>query len=492
MRGKAKLGLLRAGYMVCAAALAGLPCHGLSLHASKPTMQALMVSDIHFEPFWDPEKTAQLAVAPASEWKDILSAPDSADREQKFAALGQTCKERGEDTSYPLFASSLEAMRKDAAGVRFITLSGDLISHGFSCKYQALFPKSSAEDYRTFVEKTIEFVMSSLRETFPHAPVYAALGNNDSDCGDYRLDADSQFLDDVGRILTADIPEPERTNLPELERKTAAHEFADGGYYSAALPIHHARILVLDDLFMARKYATCADKPDPQAAAAQILWLEKQLKSARKDKEKIWVMAHIPPGVDPYSTITKAKNICDGKAPQMFLSSESMGDAIARYGDVIPLAIFAHTHMDEMRLLEPDAKDDGHGPVAAKLVPSISPVDGNNPSFTVAEVDAETGVLIDYRVIAASNKTGVNTKWAEEYDYAKAYQEPSFAAGSVENLFAEFKADPSAQTEASQNYLKDYFVGDAARELKLFWPQYVCALDNRTESSYRACYCASK
>jgi sphingomyelin phosphodiesterase acid-like 3 len=339
--------------------------------------------------------------------------------------------------------------------------------------------------------------VSELRATFPHAPVYAALGNNDSDCGDYQLDADSEFLEDVGKILTADLPEPERTNLPELERKQAARDFAAGGYYSAALPMHHARILVLDDLFMARKYATCANKPDPAAAAAQIAWLEKQLNHARKDKEKIWVMAHIPPGVDPYSTITKAKNLCDGKSPQMFLSSESMADAIAGYGDVIPLAIFAHTHMDEMRLLEPDAKDPGskanvYGPVAVKMVPSISPIDGNNPSFTVAEVDAETGVLIDYRVIAASNQTGVGTAWAEEYDYAKAYQEPSFAAGSVENLFADFKADPTAQTAVSQSYLKDYFVGDAARELKLFWPQYVCALDNRTESSYRTCYCAGK
>ena len=508
MRGKAGLWRLRVGLSMaacmaaCLTSFGAMPCYGLPLHAGKPTMQALMVSDIHFEPFWDPDKTAQLAAAPASDWKAILATPDSADREQKFAALEKTCNARGVDSSYTLLASSLQAMHTDAADIRFITLSGDLIAHSFSCKYTTLFPKSSPADYRTFVEKTIEFVMSSLRETFPHVPVYAALGNNDSDCGDYQLDADSQFLDDVGKILTADIPEPERTNLPELERKKAAHDFADGGYYSASLPMHHARILVLDDLFMARKYATCANKPDPAAAAAQIAWLEKELSHARKDKGKIWVMAHIPPGVDPYSTITKAKNICDGKSPQMFLASESMANAIADYGDVIPLAIFAHTHMDEMRLLEPDKKDDApkadapradlHGPVAVKMVPSISPIDGNNPSFTVAEVDAETGVLIDYRVIAASNQTGVGTTWAEEYDYAKAYQEPSFAAGSVENLFAEFKADPSAQTEVSQNYLKDYFVGDAARELKLFWPQYVCALDNRTESSYRACYCAGK
>ena len=319
-------------------------------------------------------------------------------------------------------------------------------------------------------------------------PVYAGLGNNDSDCGDYQLDSDGQFLSDMGGFFTADLPQPQLKNLPELERKKAAKDFGAGAYYSAALPLHHVRILVLDDLFMARKYATCASKPDPAAAAAQIAWMQKELERARRAKEKVWVMAHIPPGVDPYSTITKAKNICGGGSAQMFLGSEAMADAMAGYGDVIPLAIFAHTHMDEMRLLEP-GKDD-HGPVAAKLVPSISPIDGNNPAFTVATVDVETGVLVDYHVIAATDKAG--TLWAEEYDYAKTYRKSSFTSGLLESLIEGFKSDSSAQNATSQSYLKNYFVGDASNELKLFWPQYVCALDNRTDSSYRACSCEGK
>ena len=35
----------------------------------------------------------------------------------------------------------------------------------------------------------------------------------------------------------------------------------------------------------------------------------------------------------------------------MFLSSEALAETMARFGDVIRLAIFAHTHMDEVRLL---------------------------------------------------------------------------------------------------------------------------------------------
>jgi sphingomyelin phosphodiesterase acid-like 3 len=487
MRGKTKIGagwILAILCSVFAACCAAQTAHAGASTAPVLTAPALMVSDIHFEPFWDPAKAAQLAAAPAEGWKAILAAPDSAGREQRFNDLQQSCHARGADTSDPLLLSSLKAMRADAAGIRFVTVSGDLISHSFSCKYKTLFPQAAVTDYRTFVEKTIEYVVGSLRKSFPGVPVYAALGNNDSDCGDYELDARSEFLRETGKIIAAD--------LGVQERKQALETFAESGYYSASLPapIQHTRLLVLNDIFMARQYGTCANKPDRTAAAAQIAWLQQQLERARSNNEHVWVMSHIPPGVDPYSTLTKGRNLCAGEAPQMFLSSEELTDVLAKFGDVIQLAIFAHTHMDEMRLLEPDKKATGHGPVAVKLVSSISPIDGNNPSFTVAAVDASSGVLKDYRVFAASNQTGVDTQWTEEYDYAQAYHEPSFSSSSVANLVGEFSADPSAQSEASENYLRHYFVSDVSRQLKPFWPLYVCALAHYTEDAYRSCVCA--
>ncbi len=491
MRGKRKISAVCAlVLLVAGAAVGGAQGHRTdqdpTTRASGAAFPVLMVSDVHFEPFWDPGKAAQLAAAPVAGWKAILAAPDSADRAQRFADLQQTCRARGVDTSYPLLVSSLNAMRTDAAGIRFITVSGDLIAHAFTCKYKTVFAQATEAEYRSFVEKTIEFVVGALRADFPGVPVYAALGNNDSDCGDYQLDAQSEFLEQTGKIVAAD--------LPATEQKEAEATFAAGGYYSAALPapLRPARLLVLDDLFMSRRYATCSNKPDPQAAAAQIAWLKQQLERARADKEKIWVVGHIPPGVDPYSTLTKGKNICAGAAPQMFLDSEALTDTLAEFGDVIQLAIFAHTHMDEMRLLEPSKDDEDHGRVAVKMVSSISPVDGNNPSFTVGVVDPASGVLADYRVFAASNQTGVDTKWTEAYDYAQAYQEPSFSASSVAKLVEEFKADPGAQSQASENYLEHYFVGNASREIKPFWPQYVCALGNYAEDAYRGCVCAKR
>ncbi len=479
LRGHVWIGCL---YVVASAVAQNASTRGADADGAVTT---LLVSDIHFEPFWDPGKAARLAAAPAAEWKEILTAPASADRDARFAQLQQTCHVRGADTSSVLFESSLRAMRAHAAGAKFILVSGDLMAHSFSCKFTALFPKAWPGDYRAFAEKTVDYVIRELRGAFPGVPVYAALGNNDSDCGDYQIDASSEFLAATGKVLT--------TDLNATERSVAQEDFAAGGYYSVTLPapMRHTRLLVLNDLFMSRRYETCGGKADPAPGAAQIAWLEEQLNEARSRKEKVWVMAHIPPGVDPHATAAKGPDLCNGGKPQMFLASEALPEALAAYGDVIQQAIFAHTHMDEVRLLEPKNAGAAEKSVAVKMVASISPIDGNNPSFTVAKVDPATATLVDYRVIAASNQTGIDATWTEEYDFARAYKEPAFTAATVGNLIAGFEADPHAQTSASQSYIRNYGTGMRASQLQLFWPQYVCALKNDEAAAFQACVCGA-
>ena len=461
--------------LVLIAAFAGL------LHAAPApqTVTALMVSDVHFEPFADPAKVPQLAAAPVAEWPKILAAPNSPDAQTRFAAIESGCKTRGEDTTYTLFQSSLAAMRTQAPHTHFITISGDLIAHAFPCKWAAAMPNAKPNQYGEFVVKTLDYVLDQFRSTFPAARVYAALGNNDSDCGDYKLDTGSPFLAAAGEAFTR--------GLPAEEHHDAAESFAGNGSFSVAFPapFHHTRLLILDDLYMSKKYTTCSGKSDSAAAEQQLTWLKGELDKARTNHEKIWIMGHIPPGIDPYATISKLRNVCGGKDPDMFLSSSDLADTIASYSDVVRLAIFAHTHMDEMRLVEGSGKS-----VALKMVPSISPVDGNNPAFTIASIDAETSELRNYRVIAASNKTGVDTKWTEEYDFARTYHEPAYTAATVGKILAKFQTDANAESAESQSYLKNYFVGEnQSRLLQPFWPQYTCAIGNLSVDSYRQCRC---
>jgi sphingomyelin phosphodiesterase acid-like 3 len=446
-------------------------------------VRALFLSDIHFEPFHDPGKAQQLVAAPVSQWKTILASPASYDAPARFASLQQICHARGEDASFPLYESSLQAIKTAVPDAKFITVSGDLISHSFNCKYKILFPQSTHAEYKAFVEKTIEFVLAQLRAALPAAPVYAAFGNNDADCGDYTLNPNSDFLTQTGTSISA--------SFPAALQKETEHTFSAGGYYSAPLPapLEHTRLLVLDNVFMSKNYAMCSGKPDPSGANAQIAWLKQQLAEARERKEKVWVMGHIPPGVDPYSTARRFRNVCSGAEPEMFLSSDDLANTLAEFGDVIQLALFGHTHMDEMRYLKPAEGAASSRGVAIKLIPSISPVNGNTPSFTVAAIDAPSATLADYQVFAASNLTGVNASWKEEYDYAHAYREPDFSAQSLATLVKGFAADSTASTPASDAYLRDYYVRDRSLELRPFWPEYVCAMADYSIESYKSCRC---
>lgn len=483
--------LLRRVAIACAVLTLGLlPCAPASGQArrsaaAQSTVPALMLSDIHFDPFHDPAKTRRLASAPVEEWNRILEEPPSADQAAAFTALQERCAARGVDTPFALLQSSLEAEHKAAPLAKFITVSGDLVAHNFTCRYVAVFSRNTPSDYAAFVEKTIDYVIGELRRTFPGVPVYVALGNNDSGCGDNRLDGGSGFLTAVGRSVVAALPE-------SADREKVLATFTASGSYSVemAAPMRNTRLIVLDDLFMQTQYTTCGGKQDRSVAEEQIGWLRQQLAEARLHKQRVWVMGHIPPGVDVYSTFAKMRNVCGGDAPAMFLASDALTDVLREYADVVRLGIFAHTHMDELRLLEPE--EGAKGPaVAIKMVSSISPVNGNEPSFTVVRVDAASATLKDYTVFVASNQTGIEATWSKEYDYSQAYHRAAFSAPELEKLMTEFKADPDAKKEESREFIRYFVPGDTSSLIKPLWPQYVCALGHATAKGFAGCVCSS-
>jgi sphingomyelin phosphodiesterase acid-like 3 len=453
--------------------------------APNATIPALFISDIHFDPFHDPGRVHQLVAAPVSQWSSILSRPPSPNQQQAFTALQQTCHARGVDTPDPLLRSSLRAMRARQPDAKFMLVSGDLIAHAFTCRYTTLFPHATSADYKVFVEKTIRYVVGQLRAAFPQIPIYVALGNNDSACGDYRLDPGNNFLADTAQIVA--------TGLPASDRAAAIQDFSQTGSYSLTMapPMQNTRLIVLDDLFLSKNYRPCEGQRDAAPADAEIAWLRDQLQQARRSGQRVWIMGHIPTGIDPYATARRMGAMCGHVRPVMFLSSTKLADLLIEYADIIHLGIFAHTHMDEIRLLQPQSTNpNSDAPaVVIKMISSISPVDGNDPSFTIARIDPSSAMLQDYKVISASNHTGVATQWSVEYDYAQTFHQQQFSPAAMRTLVSGFVADPGADNPASQAYIRHYYIGDRSPELKPFWPQYVCALANFDVDSYAACVC---
>ncbi|MDE3105863.1 MAG: metallophosphoesterase [Acidobacteriota bacterium] len=448
-----------------------------------PLEQALLLSDIHFDPLHDPARAERLFTAPESAWQSILAEPAGPDAAAAFAKLQKSCGAKGVDTPEALLDSSLAALREHAPSARFALVSGDLVVHKLDCRFKTLLPGKSDAEYAAFVAKTVRYVALRLHAALPGVPVYLALGNNDSGCGDYELDTDDPFLAATRAAVLDDL-------APPAEHAAALASYAHAGDYSVRMQggMRKTRLLVLDDLLQSKKYTGCGNRPASQAAAAQIAWLRTQLAAARQAGEHVWVMGHIPAGVDPYSTAARLRNVCAGDQPEMFLSSDALANLMSEYADVITLGIFGHTHMDEMRLFGAEGVP-AASRIAIKMVASISPVDGNNPSFLVARVDPVAARLVDYTVFAASNQTGRGTTWSPEYSYAESFHEAAFTPAALGDLLGAFGKDTAAQDASSQAYLQHYFVGVDGRALSALWPQYVCAMGNYTRQGYAACVC---
>ena len=445
----------------------------------------VLLSDLHFDPYRDPAKVSALEGAAPKEWARILSAPASATQAAAYDALQATCHARGVDSSWSVVESTLHAAHAQTPRPMFVTVSGDLLTHNFDCRLRTLTPTASDEDVARFAEKTVAFVVLQLRKAFPGVPVYVALGNNDSGCADYHETSGSDFLRSADKSVASGFD-------ASLEQKTVLKAFSDRGDFSVVLPhrMRHTRLIVLDDVFESEQFKDCGGGPDPDETNQQLLWLQAQLDSARKDHQTVWVMAHIPPGVNAYASfhkyISSPDQMCAMKTPTMMLGSDALAETLAESSDIVRLVIFGHTHMDEIKLLKDGA---GHV-VPAKLVPSVSPVNGNHPAFTVAQLNPQTATVTDYTVYVASSKDGGSFK--PEYRYSAAYGEPDFSVDSVEKLANSLAADKNGDATASMTYQRWFLPGDGgeyASGLHKIWPGYACAIVEDGGPAFQGCMC---
>jgi sphingomyelin phosphodiesterase acid-like 3 len=231
-------------------------------------------------------------------------------------------------------------------------------------------------------------------------------------------------------------------------------------------------------MYLSTRYQTCAGKKKDGAGAAALLsWMAGEFDAARQKGETVWVLGHIPPGTDVYSTVKHGFAMCS-KAPEMFLADGSLGDLLAKNGDVVKLAIFGHTHSDEFREF---------GAVPMKGVGPITTVNGAMPSFTVGKAEAG-GVLKDFSVYVASNGTGEVTVWAKEYGFDATFGAKSFSGAGLAEVIARLQRDTTGASAEGKAYVRDYLPGSAS-PLGLIWPQYACSLKDAPAAEIEACMC---
>jgi sphingomyelin phosphodiesterase acid-like 3 len=458
--------------------------------ADRP-VSVIMLSDVHLDPLHDPDKVPLLVETSVSEWKAILESPSNPNQSTRFEALQKGCSgKESSDSPYLLLRSTLAAAKARVQSAAFVMVSGDLLVHDLDCRYRAAMrmPPSTKDDQSAsaeFAEKTTVFVMHEIEAAFPGIPVYLALGNNDSRCNHNRLDAGDPYL---GASVYA-VVEGLR-GVSAAGKAEAAKTYASAGYYSVKMapPMRNTRLIVIDDIYMMPKYATCeADETDHAGEREQTVWLQRELEKARAAHERVWVMGHLPPVVNPDASLSGKKPLCDGGKVVRYQVTDDLANQLTANADEIRLGVFGHTHMDEVHLLRAET-----GGVPIKVVGSVSPVSGNLPSFTVGAVNTAEATLADYTVYEGSNASGIDTQRSKEYSFGSAYNEAAFSPASLSDLIARLRNDAVGSSEVSRAYQTHFFKGGTdAKKLSPSWPGYVCSMDNATGKSFTQCVCAA-
>jgi len=434
--------------------------------------ECLLISDIHFDPFTDPSLFATLAKRPASEWARLLE-----------SSLAGGVSQLGSDSNYALLKSSLATAAKTCPHPDFILYVGDSLAHNWRAQYEKLAPRSSQDDsqaYREFTAKTVEFLVLEFRKHFPGVPILPTLGNEDAYCGDYEVQPAGTFLAMFAHAWM-ELPGP------TLDRASFQSSFSQGGYYSMRLPpLFRHRVIVLNSVFFSNQYEnTCGSKTDTPGDD-EMAWLAVTLDTASRAREKVWIVMHIPVGINDYNTV---KNEEAGSGPVEFWGSAYSSHFIklvSKYRETVQIVFSGHTHMDDFRVIEAERT----GLVANKLVPSISPIFRNNPGFQVYHYDRVSGTVRNYQTYYFSNLSTAgepteleHAEWKLEYDFRDAYQQLAFDIPAITSIARALKTSASIQ----DIYMRFYSVNGPPAFDKLALPAYSCAILHTTLEEFEKC-----
>ena len=443
----------------------------------------LIASDLHFNPLADPTLAADLAKAPVHKWEAILSRSSST----AYSPYGQ-------DPNWALLQSTLDAMRKAEPDPTLVMITGDLLAHGFPQKYAQAIPDTNRDHYRAFVSKTVSFIALELRKRYGKSQILLTPGNNDDDCGDYNIVAGGPFLSDTARTIRS---------LARAHGRFTEEWKSLGSYTLQPRGIRGLRIVSVNSVFFSNKYQSVSFADGCTAVqsdgpARNFSWLESTLSRAAQNREKVWIMMHIPPGIDGYSTMVSYRTLSQAasSAPPDLCSqaivpmwkpfwTDLFDRLIAQYPTTITAIFAGHDHTDDFRVIHAGQA----GQQFVLIDPPVSPIYGQNPSFRVVTF-ATGGALTDQTTWYLTNleaaRTTVPGTWMPEYTFATEWHSPRLDAASLNSIYDQIRSNP----DAGQRWLTLLNVSSTYHPVPANGVRTLeCAIAALDPATYKACYC---
>ena len=286
------------------------------------------------------------------------------------------------DSPFLLVESSLQAMQRHQPEPDFIVWTGDSAPHWRD-------PQPPDQNYITNVTK---FVFSRLDKMFPNIPVVPALGNHDSSPPDQFPISVNNSHQEYYKTLWSDGAFGDHVESQDT--------FLQCGYHSKTIQsvsgLNMTFLVLNTNIYYHDNFTTEGDK-DP---CGQLSWLEKSLKNVDEDKEKVFIVAHVPPG-----SFERSPGKLNFNSPP-----DTFKDINDRYIEIvsrpdnsrkISAHLYGHLHTDTFRILLDGATRTtpvGVAFMAASVTPILwvqNKVVGVNPTIRLMEYN-DNGILLDY------------------------------------------------------------------------------------------------
>jgi len=401
--------------------LPGCTGTGNGTNTTNNNFSVVVFSDVHFNPFYDPTLFTALVAADTDQWATVFQ-----------SSVIKAPSTWGYDANYPLLVLALSSIKQNLGASPLIIFTGDILGHDFPKTFFELYygnlgvpvPDDAAiladvaaiAAIEAFADKTVAFFMKQVSSTVGDIPVMFAVGNSDSYIGALP---EPSFLSNTAALYYTQFLNG------TVDHQTFINTFTSGGYYSAEPAGTNLMVIGLNTVMFNYDFGDTLKS----AVDAELAWFDSQLASAKADGKKVWLLMHVPPGADKYSTaqsidanghITTATMMWNQDYQTHFLQ------ILSKYPGVITLTLAAHTHMDEYRIMS--SSD------VLEITPAIAPYFGNNPAFRVFTFSHDTFKPTDYRSLnydLATNPEQFNSYYA----YSKAYSERGLLNDSLAQLF---------------------------------------------------------
>ncbi|KAG8510920.1 Acid sphingomyelinase-like phosphodiesterase 3a, partial [Galemys pyrenaicus] len=328
------------------------------------------------------------------------------------------------DAPYQLILSAFDFIKNSGQEASFMIWTGDSPPH------VPVYELST-----DIVITVIANMTATVQGLFPKLQVFPALGNHDYWPQDQLPIASSKVYDAVANLWK-----------PWLDEE-AIGTLRKGGFYSQKVSSNlNLRIISLNTNLYYGPNIVTLNKTDP---ANQFEWLENTLNISQQNKEKVYIIAHIPVGYLPFTR--------DTTAMREYYNEKLIG-IFRKYNDVIEGQFYGHTHRDSIMVLS----DKKGSPVSSVFVaPAVTPVknvlqkETNNPGVRLFQYNPRDYKLLDmwqyYLNLTDANLKG-NANWKLEYILTQSYDIKDLQPKNLYGLVKQFVAPDSKQFIKYYNY----------------------------------------